>query len=144
MSLAPIREYFQARILEVDPDFSEYSDAFNSNDEVPGNIVSKAYHILSKGISPGTSDMMSTNDEVPVEVKLYFKSSGDKIEALNGAQDVANSVRLLCLKASKFRGVAGIRAITCTGLTPMPLNTNENTFYVLLNFTVQTGFSLVS
>lgn len=143
MSLVAIRSYFVDRILEVSPDFKEHTDAFNT-ENIPANALDKAFHVLCNGLSGESLDHVATNDTVSVQVRLFFRGGRDPISSLNEAQDLANSVRLQAMKPTKIKLLASIRRVFCQGFQPTALATNDNSFSILLNFTVQTGFSLAA
>jgi hypothetical protein len=141
VSLAPIREYFKARILEVDADFREHKNPFNT-DDLSANEIHKSFHIQASGLSGNRVNQGTTDDTLQFTVSLFFTGGSDLQVNVDEGFDIGNSVRLKAMSPKKMALAPSIRRVFCSSVEPVPMPTNQNTFSVVMVFAVQAGFAL--
>ena len=139
MSLRPIRQYFRDRISELDRDFIEHTDAFNT--ENVGELgFDKAFHIFYGNISTTSINMNTTNDNVQAVVTLFRSGYRDPIETLDDAMDFANQFRLKCLMPKHATRNQFIKNVSCQSIKADPVNTNDNSIVISLQFNISVIF----
>lgn len=139
MSFKPIRTFLEDRLLSLDSDFEVYKKPF-SDDEVGGNNYDKRYHIFYGPVQSTVANQNVTQDTVLATVELYFTGKRDEAELLDNAMDFANKYRLYCLRPEFLVGLVNIKRVTCTGINPESLSTNDNALKITLSFNINMIF----
>lgn len=139
MSLKPVRQYFKDRIFELDKDYQEHTDAFNT-ENISQLRFNKAYHIFYGNIQTTTANQLSTLDTVSATVSLFQNGYRDPIIALDDAMDFANKFRLRCLNPKYSTRNFFIKNVVCNTINAEPVNTNDNSIIIRLQFSITVIF----
>jgi len=126
-----IRNYFAARINEVDPDFKPWNDGF-AFDNIPSTFINKTYHLAYQIESTDHIDT-SITDNYTISLLLFFKGYRDVQTALDKSMTLANNIRVNIISrdnvfASAFYNVKAVSMI------PEALESNDNSMYITLEF----------
>lgn len=140
MSFKPVRTFLQDRLLEVDSDFEVHDDAF-SLDNVGNNDFDKRFHIFYGNVNTTLDNQHTTNDLVNATVTLFFRGYRNATEALDNSMDIANLYRINCLGISYLRGQDFIKRVVCNSIVAEPLDTNDNSIRITLQFSINIIFS---
>lgn len=142
MSFKPVRTFLEARLLEIDSNFTEFDQAFNSN-EVGNNDFDKRYHIFYGNITTTAANHNITNDEVRATVTLFFSGSRSATEALDDAMDIANEYRIECLKRANYSNLTFIKNVVCSSINAEPIaDSNDNAIKIILEFNIMVIFGI--
>lgn len=141
MKLSQVRDYFRARILEVDTDFKEHRDGFN-RDNVPRAAFNKGFHVLPGTLVSDATDMLHLDDNLSVSVQLFFKGFRDVQSAMDEALDKAHDIRLQAIKHAKAMVGQNIKNVICNSIGAEPLDSNDNAILVTLEFSVRLIFKV--
>jgi hypothetical protein len=142
MSFKPIRTFLEDRILDLDPKFTVFDNAFNSN-EIGNNDFDKRYHIFYGNVSTTAANHNVTNDEVTATVTLYFAGDRTATEALDNAMDFANEYRIECLKRVNYASLTFIKNVVCNSIVAEPIaESNDNAIKIILEFNILVIFGI--
>lgn len=142
MSFVDIRTYFRNQLLAVDPDFREHKDGFNS-ENIGKNIFNKSFHIIMANPSNIVTDNCRVEDNISVTASLFFKGGKtSKIQAsLDEALDIGHNYKLKASNIKDFPSV--IKRVVGNSVVPSPLDTNDNSIIITVEFTVLGVFSVI-
>jgi hypothetical protein len=128
--------------LAVDSDFREHKDGFN-DENIGRNIFNKSYHITMSNPSNADTDGCRIEDDISVTAKLFFK--GGKTSKIQGVLDAAlDTGHNYKLKASNFNDFPSvIKRVVGNSVVPSPLDTNDNSIIITVEFTVLSIFSVI-
>lgn len=142
MSLKPIRQYFKDRFSELDNEYQEHTDAFNT-DNIGELNLDKAYHIFYGSAQTSALNHLTTKDIVSVTVSIFSKGYRDPIEALDDAMDFANHFRLHAMNPKLSNTGEFIKNVVCTSIEASPINTqNDNSIVIKLQFSITVIFGI--
>ena len=142
MSLKPIRQYLRDRLLSLDSNYVEHTDAFNTENIGDLNL-DKAFHIFYGQMDASALNYLHTTDIVKATVNLYAKGYRDPIEALDESMDFANKFRLECIKPAFATTGQFIKNVVCRQIVASPINKqNDNSIVVRLEFNITMIFGL--
>ena len=139
MSFKPVRSFLEARLLEIDRDFEVHDDAF-SLENIGNNDFNKRYHIFYANVATSVDNQHTTNDVVNATVSLFFRGYRNATESLDESMDLANTFRLNCLKIAPIRAQDFIKRVVCNSIQAEPLDTNDNSIKVTLQFSISVIF----
>jgi hypothetical protein len=140
MSFKPIRTFLTERLLEIDPEFEAYDQAFPNN-EIGFNDYNKRFHIFYGDVVTSSANQNTTNDVVSASVQLFFQGARTSTEALDEAMDIANKYRLNCLKRINYAGLIFIKNVVSTSIKADPVDpTNDNQIKISLQFSISVIF----
>lgn len=139
--ISEVRNYFDARIKEVDPELVAYLyDVFGNND-VTANQAEKNYNLIlgalsTERINQGLSDTMTVTLDL-------WSSNGTNVQCdFDSLYCKALRIRDGVLKLSNIEQEEEIGQITFGGLEPLEEATNDNVFKMRLNFQVTRFYRL--
>lgn len=141
MSFKPIRSFLANRLIEVDSDFESHNQPF-SLDNIGANDFNKRFHIFYGQVATSVSNQVTTSDDVTATVTLSFNGFRDDSEALDEAMDIANLYRINCLRLEKLNGQSFIKRVVCENITAQPVDTNDNSILITLQFKIKVIFGL--
>jgi hypothetical protein len=142
MSFKPIRTFLEDRILDIDPKFTVFDNAFNSN-EIGNNDFDKRYHIFYGRVATTAANHNITNDSVTATVTLYFSGDRSATEALDNAMDYANEFRIECLKRVNYANLTFIKNVVCNSIVAEPIaESNDNAIKIILEFNILVIFGI--
>ena len=135
--LSKIRNYVNSRVEAVSRDFREHQDAFNS-ENIAGTVFNKAYHV-SYSASSITEVELTAEMNMSVNVQLFFRGGRDTLETYDNAMNTAwNVLRGISSRTNinNFRATDGypIQSASPLSVTPEPLENNDNSMVVTLEF----------
>lgn len=136
MSLTAVRPYFRARLNSLG--YREWDDAFYA-DNIPENIIDKAYHIDANEISRTSFSQTDLQLEHVVTTRLFFTGFFKPKDALDKTMERLDAILKEVLKPSnRLSGTSGLRNVDLQGVTIEPLSdSNDNTLLVSLTWNVQ-------
>lgn len=142
MSFSSVRNYFRTQLLDLDPDFKEHKDAFTIG-TVAKNVFNKSFHIALSNPSNAITDNCQVRDNISVTVQLLFK--GGKTSKLQSSLDAAlDKGHDYKLKASNIKSFpVTIKQVIGNSVVPSPLETNDNSIIITVEFTVLGVFSVI-
>lgn len=142
MSLKPIRQYFKDRLMTLDSNYVEHTDAFNT-DNIGDLNLDKAFHVFYGNAETSALNHLTTLDTIRVTVSLFAKGFRDPIEALDDAMDFANKFRIECIRPAFATTGQVIKNVVCTSINASPINSeNDNSIVVRLEFRVTVIFGI--
>jgi len=142
MSFSSVRSYFRDQLQLLDNSFREHKDGFNT-DNIGKNIFHKSFHIdLSNPVNVVT-DGCRIEDNISVTVKLFFKGgkTSKLQEALDSALDIGHDYKLKASNLANFPST--IKRVVGNSVIPTPLETNDNSIIITVEFTVLGVFSVI-
>ncbi len=143
MSIKNIRSFIEARLKEVDSDYTEHSDAFNV-DNIGELNLDKAFHVFYADMSNVSVDQATSTDEVNVTVSLLTKTDRYAQEFLDEAFDKAIKFKMYCINPTKIVGQTFIKKVRFSSMRAEPLDGNDNASIIKVNlrFTVMYGLAI--
>lgn len=136
MSLTAVRPYFRARLNSLG--YKEWDDAFYA-ENIPENIIDKAYHIDANEINRASFSQTDLQLEHVVTTRLFFKGFFTPKDALDKTMERLDAILKEVLKPSnRLTGTSGLRNVDLQSVSIEPLaDSNNNTLMVLLTWNVQ-------
>lgn len=136
MSLTAVRPYFRARLNSLG--YKEWDDAFYA-ENIPENIIDKAYHIDANEINRTSFSQTDLQLEHVVVTRLFYKGFFTPKDALDKTMERLDAILKEVLKPSnRLTGASGLRNVDLQGVTIEPLaDSNNNTLLVTLTWNVQ-------
>ena len=142
MSFKPIRTFLTDRLIEIDSDFEEFDQGFNS-EQIGANDLDKRFHIFYGNVTTTSANQNTTQDVVNAVVSLYFQGARTSTEALDDGMDIANRYRIECLKRMNYAGLMFIKNVVCNSIIAEPVDsTNDNSIKITLTFSISVMFGV--
>jgi hypothetical protein len=137
--ISEIRTFLKARIAEVDSSFKEHKDGFN-NANIPGTNFNRAYHIIYTAPDNIVTDGCLLDDNINAEVRLYFRGFRDPQQAIDNGMDTAWELKQKASHPS-LMPLTNIKKVSVVSITPDPVDTNDNSIIVTLDFRFRVIYS---
>lgn len=136
MSLTSIRPYFRARLNALA--YKEWDDAFNF-DNIPEDILDKAYHIEALSVSAQSMNQTDLQVEHEVVTRLFFKGFHKPKDALDKVMERLEDIFVEILKpTNRLTGTSGLRNVLLTSAELSPIaDSNDNSILVTITWRVQ-------
>lgn len=136
MSLTAVRPYFRARLNSLN--YKEWDDGFNF-DNIPENIIDKAYHIDDFEIVSNSLNQTDLDLECTVTTRIFLKGYRTPKEALDNANEKLEAIFREVLKpTNRLTGTQGLRNVLLTSVSKEPMAlSNDNTILVTIVWSVQ-------
>ncbi len=137
MSFSDIRPYVKARMLTVDPEFSEWTDAFNV-ENVPNTIIEKAWHLMFDPASAVSLNQTGLLYDCPITIRVHFKGYREPQDAVDlGVQNAEAIIREFVKHVNRLTQTS-IKNVTSTGWNLEPLAaSNDNIVVLVLSFNLE-------
>jgi len=142
MSFSTVRDYFRTQLLALDSDFREHKDAFTIS-TVAKNTFNKSFHIFITNPNNVETSSCRINDNISVTVQLLFKGGRtSKLQAsLDTALDLGHDYKLKASNINNFP--VTIKQVIGNSVIPSPLETNDNSIIITVEFTTLGVFSVI-
>ncbi len=136
MSLSTTRSYFKARLDALG--YEEWQDGFNF-ENIPENIIDKAYHIENFEIETVQMDQAHIELDVKVVTRVFFKGFQTIKDALDSVDEKLEAIIVEVMKpTNRLTGSDGLREVQLTSIAKVPVAlSNDNTVMAELNWTAQ-------
>lgn len=140
--ISQVRQYFTNRILEVDSDFKQHLDFFNK-DNIANSNFDKAYHLeYSSLLSDFINHQNATDDNLSVNLRLFFKGYNETIERFDLFTDLANQIRINIVGAYKATFESNMLAVSMSSMNWEYPNGNDNSLIVNMSFNIKMAFQI--
>ena len=142
MSFSSVRDYFKSQLTALDSSFREHVDGFET-ENIARNIFNKSYHIVINNPSNVETDNCRVEDNISVRVQLFFKGGKtSKLQSsLDNALDIGHDYKLKSSNIKDFPST--IKRVVGTSVIASPLETNDNSIIITIEFTVLAVFSVI-
>jgi len=136
MAFTAARDYIKARLLEVDSQFREHKDGFN-RDNIARNILNKSYFITLSNPANNETYNCRVDDSISVVLELFYRGGKTSTlqDSLDTALDLGHDVKLQASNLSRLTG--GIKKCVGNSVKADPLETNDNSFIITVEFTLR-------
>jgi len=132
--ITDIRDYFNNRIIEVDPDLLPWeNDLFGNNDQSKPR-AEKYYNLVVGGNSP-SRDGNSYWDNLDVTLDIYSGETTDLINTFNSLYEKAIYIKNKVICMQNYSDL--FNDIEVISIEPQEQPTNDNSLLVRLEFTVR-------
>lgn len=135
MIYSKVRKYLKERILEVDSDFEEHGDAFNT-DNIANSNLEKAFHIFYS-VPTIDKENVTITSNIEAEIKFYFKGHRYPTDALDEGMDLVNEVAVTAGSVDQlaaFRMTDDFPIQACDPISQLaePFENNDNLIIITL------------
>lgn len=135
-----IRDYFNARIKEVDSDL-KFDGFIFGNEQTSAGQLDNTYKLV---IGDSTSTRLNTSYEriFNISVWIYRKSGNERIDPYDKTYCKAIAIGSNCEDQNKVTQSGFIKGILENGVNPVPIDSDDNSTRFEVSFTVNTYYSV--
>lgn len=139
--LSAVRPYFRARFATLG--YKEWDDGFNF-ENIPENIIDKAYHIDDFTIQANSFNQTDLDLETLVTTRIFLKGYRSPKDALDNANERLEAILREVLKPSnRLTGTQGLRNVLLTNIAKEPIAlSNDNTLLITIEWSVQVNMCI--
>lgn len=138
--ISEARDYIKGRVLDIDSSFKEHADAFNS-DNIPKTLKNKSFFIKYDNTSNNVSASNWVDDNISVELDLFFKGYRSTQQALDDSMDLAHRIKLSACNICNW--VEPIKHVSGDSVISEAVVSNDNQIIIRLQFTLKMVFSVI-
>jgi hypothetical protein len=140
MSFSNIRTYFADIINDVDPNFTEWSAPFDS-DNIPESLANRAYWLKYDITSVRETGSTYIEDTLNVEVKFFFKLYREENLGYDNYMNLCNTIRINSINLKNINSFKGstwnnLFKVMSLGQTGEQLVSNDKQLIITLTFEV--------
>jgi len=129
-----IRKYLIDRVAEIDTNLKPWNDGF-AFDNIPSTIRDKSFFINYEITSTQRLDTAIV-DLYDVNLNLFFAGKKDVQGLIDTAFNLADNIRINVIQLNKLIST-NIHAIETLSMKTIPLDNNDNSFYIEISFNFQ-------
>lgn len=135
MSLSNVRGYFRTHFDALS--FTEWTDGFNA-ENIPGDIIDKAYHILSPTIVQTNHNQIHLELVESIETTFILKGFRTPAETIDDAHtEIQSLLNRILGHANRTSSVSGIKNVVLDNIDIEPFSDdNDNMVKVTMRFSV--------
>jgi hypothetical protein len=128
--LEPIT-FIRNTLNQIDPDFREWTDAFNF-DNIPENLIDHSYHIFVGLFNGGSLNDLTLNANQAYEVRLFRRGFRDAASGRDEAIREAGRFVLQAINPANLTGFEVLKEMSVTSINPIARETNDNLTEVVI------------